>query len=238
GVRDSSASAHDAMEVVVMLRVEETEQGHDRVPRVGAPRLDEEAADLAIGSVAQTAIRRHLYSVQRRIRRYRRAIEDADVLCQRGDNQIDVEADEFLYRDRRAEFHQHFEPQAEAPGVQLFVEAGPVAAPQVAIEDHRQLRGRRQRHELAAILESAALNDPMQDFGLQPRDDLREVRRVQNALEQSPRVSSVWWSEAFAPAVRVTRARVAKRVRTAMGTMAGFPHRPAMIQAPVRNKQS
>src|SRR5262249_35822262 len=123
GVRDSSASAHDAMEVVVMLRVEETEQGHDRVPRVGAPRLDEEAADLAISSVAQTAIRRHLYSVQRRIRRYRRAIEDADVLCQRGDNQIDVEADEFLYRDRRAEFHQHFEPQAEAPGVQLFVEA-------------------------------------------------------------------------------------------------------------------
>ena len=87
-----------------------------------------------------------------------------------------------------AGFHQHFEPDAETIGVELLVQAWLAGAPQVEIEDARQLAGRRQRHELAAILESTALNDPVKHLGWQSRDDVREVRRVQNAIEQRTRV--------------------------------------------------
>jgi hypothetical protein len=68
-------------------------------------------------------------------------------------------------------------------GVQLFVQAWPVTALQVEIEDPHQLVGRRQRHELPTILQSTALNDPVKHLGLKSRDDMREVRRVQNAIE-------------------------------------------------------
>jgi len=82
--------------------------------------------------------------------------------------------------------------------------------PQVAIEDGRQLLGRGQRHELAAVFQSAALNDPMKEFRLEPGDRLRKVRRVQNALEQATLVRSLSPDEARAPA--------------ATGRPIGFPH--------------
>ena len=112
------------------------------------------------------------------------------MLRERGHHQIGVHVRECLRRDGGARFHQHFEPHAEAIGVELLVQAWLASAPQVEIEDTRQLVGRRQRHELAAILESTALNEPVQHLGLQSRDDLREVRRVQDAIEQRTRVSS------------------------------------------------
>ena len=48
---------------------------------------------------------------------------------------------------RRAGLHEHFEPHAETIGVELLVHAGSDRAPQVEVEDTRQLIGRRQRHE-------------------------------------------------------------------------------------------
>jgi len=127
-------------------------------------------------------------------------IEDAHVLRERTDDEVDVQACEFFRRDCCARLHQHFEPETESPGVQLFVETRTVAAPQVAIEDGRQLRGRRQRHDLAAVFESATLDDPMKEFRLEPRDRLRKVRRVQNALEQTALVRGLSLDEARAPA--------------------------------------
>src|SRR5262249_43312702 len=60
-------------------------------------------------------------------------------------------------------------------------------APQVEIENMRQLLGRRQRHDLAAIFKPAALNDSVKQIGLQSGDDLFKARRVQNTIEQLPR---------------------------------------------------
>ena len=103
---------------------------------------------------------------------------------------IDVDRRDFRRRDGRATFHQDFEPDAKTVAVELLVQARLVTPPQVEVEDGRQLSRRCQRHELAAILESAAVDDPVQHFGLEPRHDLCEVRRVQNAIEERTRVSN------------------------------------------------
>jgi hypothetical protein len=60
----------------------------------------------------------------------------------------------------------------------------------------RQLLGRRQRHEFAAILKPTALNDPVKQLGLKSRDDLRELWRVQNTIEQITLVSTTFISAA------------------------------------------
>ena len=100
------------------------------------------------------------------------------------DDELDVEAKDLLGRDVSPGLHQHRYPQAKTIGVELFVCAWRASAPDVDVEDAPQLPGRGQRHELRAVLEAAGLNHPMQDFGLQLRDDLREVGRVQQPLEQ------------------------------------------------------
>ena len=53
-----------------------------------------------------------------------------------------------------------------------------------------------QRDELTAILEPAVLYDAMHQFGWQARDDVREVRGVQNPNEQRARMAKYrgWFS--------------------------------------------
>ena len=104
------------------------------------------------------------------------------------DRQVEIHAGKCVRRDSRARFHQHFEPETEAIGVEQIVQTRLGRAPQIEIEDRRQLTGCRQRHELAAILESAVLYDAVQQFRGQARDDVREVRRVENPHEQRTRV--------------------------------------------------
>ena len=117
---------------------------------------------------------------------------------------------------------------------------GLAGAPQVEIEDARQLAGCRQRHQLAAILESTALNDPVKHLGWQSRDDVREVRRVQNAIEQTASAVCVQfrWSLIFsARAFRTRQAAGGPGFATATTTI-DFRHRPQMIPTPRCNKQS
>ena len=167
-----------------MLLAEGEEHGGDRVPRLvrGRDRTryppisqPDSADDTAAGSKTCTCWRK------------------------RRDHQIDVDLGECLRGDARAGFHQHLEPQAEPIGVELLVQAGPAGGPQVEIEDRRQLAGCRQRHELTAVFESTTLNDPMKHLGLQPRDDLCEMRSLQNALEQRTAIASVSPCRAGAP---------------------------------------
>jgi hypothetical protein len=132
-----------------------------------------------------------------------------------GDHQIDVHVRESLRREGGAGFHQYFEPHAETIGVELLVCAWLANAPQVEVEDTRQLAGCRQRHELAAILESTALDDAVKHLGWQSRDDVHETWRVQNAIEQRTRVSN-----------RPLRWSVASPIRAATtSTMNGFRFR-------------
>ena len=185
-----------------MLRVEGQQDRDDRVPRVGTPGHDQVAADVAGEPIVDGANRSHFFSIRRRIGRDRRAVEHTRVLCEPGNHEIDVHLRELLRRYGGARFHQHFEPHAETIGVELLVQAWLGGAPQVEIKDTRQLVGCRQRHELAAILESTALNDSVKQLRLQSRDDLREVWRVQNAIEQTMPVLSISLCRAVARPIR------------------------------------
>jgi hypothetical protein len=147
------------------------------------------------------------------------------VLCESGCYEVGVHLRELL-REARARIHQHFKPHTEAIGVELLVAPRLLGAPQVEIEDARQLFGGRQCHELAAILEAATLNHPMQDLGWKLRDDVREVWCVENALEQRALVAGVPQRRGVVPVLKTT------------STMFRFWHGPVMIPAHIRKKQS
>src|SRR4029453_9531385 len=119
------------------------------------------------------------------------------VLCESGDHKIGVHLYDLLRRHTGAEFCQHFEPYAEAIGVELLVHAWLGGTPQVEIKDARELVGRRQHHELAAILESAALNDAVKQVGLQSGDNVLEARCVENAIEHGTAVLAFSWCGIF-----------------------------------------
>ena len=218
-VRKPPATAHHPMEELAMLGVEKQQQLDDGVPGIGAPRLDLVAADLALDPAAGPPVRIDQFAVERRVWSRGRDIADAQMLGHRGDHQVDVHAHELLRGDRGARLHQHFEPLPEAIRIELFVEARSGRPPQVEIEYGLQLIGRRQRDEIAAVLQSAGLDDPVQHLGLQAGNDLLEVRCVHNALEQ-------------------IRALRECRAASAIPNERAFSQGRRMLPASDRNKQS
>ena len=69
---------------------------------------------------------------------------------------------------------------------------------------------------------------------------MRDVRRVQNAIEQTTLVWTVSLGRTLAsPAGAIVARRSAQRFRMATTSTTGrFRHGPAMIPVPMRNKQS
>jgi hypothetical protein len=69
---------------------------------------------------------------------------------------------------------------------------------------------------------------------------MREVRRVQNAIEQTTLVWTVSLGRTLAsPAGAIVAGRAVQRFRMATtSTTSRFRHGPAMIPVPMRNKQS
>jgi hypothetical protein len=199
-VRQIPAPANQAMEVIGIFGVEEQQQPDDGIPRVAALRLDQIGADFAGRSIAELASLRHFLAVHGG-RRYRRAVEDAHVLGERRDHELDIHTSQFLRCDAGARFHQEFEPDTEAIGVERLVEPRTGRTPQVQIEDTGELVRCRQRDELAAILEATALNDAVKNVGRQSRDYLSEVWRVQYAIEQTTCIwsKSLGWTAALTP---------------------------------------
>ena len=63
------------------------------------------------------------------------------------------------------------------------------SAPQIVLEDLRQLASCGQRDEFPAVLETARLYDSMEQGGWQAWDDLLEMGRLHDALEQRSRIS-------------------------------------------------
>jgi hypothetical protein len=95
-------------------------------------------------------------------------------------------------------------------------------APQIEVEDRRQLRRRRRRDQLSAGLESTVLNELVQRLGCKVRHHARELWRIEQAREQ-----------------RIGRARLSTRgVRRLATTIRAFRHERAMISISRFNKQS
>ena len=149
------------------------------------------------------------------------------MLCEGGDHQIDVHLRQCL-RATPAPDSISTSSHAETIGVELLVPAWLGGAPQVQIEDARQLAGCRQRHQLAAILESTVLNDPVKDLGRQSGDDVRQVRRVQDAIEQITRVPGLSLCGTVALPARAAGARCggADGVRATTRGRDRFRHAP------------
>ena len=150
---------------------------------VGTPRDDVVPADLVRQRFAAESRRGGFVSIRRR-RRDRRDIENAHVLRQAGDHEIDVEFRDLLCGGIRARVDKHLEPDAKTVRVESFVPTRPVGPPQIAIEDAAQLVGRGQRDEIAAVLEAACLDHAMEQFRREARHHLGEPRRVENPIEQ------------------------------------------------------
>ena len=101
------------------------------------------------------------------------------MLCKRGHHHVEVEGGELLRGYGGVVLHQDSQPGAEAFRIKLLVEPGASRTPEVQVEEASQLPRRCQRDELAAILQSIRLNDPVNNFRWQLRDDLRKLRHVE-----------------------------------------------------------
>ena len=189
GVRQRPAAAHDAMEVLAVLVGEGPQHFDDRVPRrIRAPRDDLVSAQFDRTLRPEVARAGHERSVGRDVGRDGGGVEHAHVVGQPRCHEIGLEPGYGPCRDRRAAFEQGFEPCPEAAGVEGVVEARSHGAPQVEVGDARELRWCGQRQQLATGVQPAASDHLMQQFGGQPRDHLRQMRHVQDPLDERTRV--------------------------------------------------
>ena len=172
-----------------MILSERRQHGDDGLPGVGAPGDSHVTSDLAHEPVRAVDLLRDLLPIRRRVARDRPALEDAHVLCEPRRDDFGIHLREFPCCDISAGLSQYLEPHTETIRVELLVPARPRRTPEIQIEDALQLFGRRQGDELAAVFESASLNDTMDQLWLQSRDDIREVGRAQDAIEQA-----MWFS--------------------------------------------
>ena len=126
--------------------VEREEQRHDRVPRVGPDRTHQIAANFTL----EASGGRHVpvgrlvidcFILTRLGRSDRQRIEDAQVPRKPGNHEVLVQGRHNPRRDGLAGVHQHFDPFSKAIHVELFVSPRPGVAPQVEVENRRQLRG-------------------------------------------------------------------------------------------------
>ena len=84
-------------------------------------------------------------------------------------------------RDRLAGVDQHFDPFSEAIRVELFVSPWLRVAPQVEVENRRQLLGCCRGDELSTLAESSVPNELMQRLGRKVGHQPRELRRIGRA---------------------------------------------------------
>ena len=179
------------MEVVAVLAGERLEHLDNRVPRdVGTPAHDPIPGYLERELRPELASDGYLLPVGRDIGRDRRDVEDAHVRGEAGAHESGVERGQCPGRHLGAALEQSLDPHLESAGVELFVESGFGAAPQVEVGDTLQLRGCGQCQQLSARFQPAALDHLVQQFGREPRDGLRQIGRVQNPLDERTRVRS------------------------------------------------
>jgi hypothetical protein len=189
-VRQRRARVHQPRERVGIQFVERGQHVEDRVPGV-LPAGDEPAAG-EVGAEPAVPLDhcRDVRAVRRRIRLERGDVEDAHVLRQAGGDEADVEPRDQPCRHLGSLLDEHLEPHAEAFGVELLVEAGLGAAPQIQIEDAGDLRRRRQHHQRTAGLEPTAIDDAVQGVGRQPRHHFGDAWRVEDLVEQGAAITT------------------------------------------------
>ena len=120
---------------------------------------------------------------------------------QPGDDERHVHVRETRGGDRRVDTDERLEPFAEARSIETFFCAGTVGLPEIEIEDGRELLGRRQRQQRAALLKSTVRDDGVQDLGRQARHGTRELRIAGDAGEDAVAGAVLGHGPAMIPAL-------------------------------------
>ena len=169
-----------------MLRVEKQQQLDDGSPRHRRawPRPGSRRSRYSIPPPARR-LRIDLFAVERRVWRRGRDIADAQCWASAAITRSMSTPTSFCAATAAPDSISTSSHCPKRSGSSCSSRPGRGRPPQVEIEYGLQLIGRRQRDEIAAVLQSAGLDDPVQHLGLQAGDDLLEVRGVQNALEQA-----------------------------------------------------
>ncbi len=186
-VREAHASAHEPMEQRAMLRREIREQFADRLPRGRATRFDRVSADLR-HELSPWRNAGYSRPVQHRVRRDGGVIRHHDVPCEAGHDEIEVEPRQFVRGDFGSGVQQNGQPEAEPIRIEPFVRARRACAPEIQIEDARELRRRGERDEFGAVLQPVRLYDAVQHLRLESRHDRRKIGRIQQADERRLRL--------------------------------------------------
>ena len=236
GVREPPAALHQRVEGVGTIGGKRNEQPHDRVPRMRRSRAYDVATDFTLGASG----RRHIEALEIVIagcgRREDSRVEDTHVTREAGDRQALVHGGDHTYGDGFTRVHQRFEPCAEVPLVELIITARR-RAPEVEVEDGRQLLGRRCCDEGATGVEPVISNQMMKDLGTQTSDDVRKVRRVEEASKSSVHPAGVI-GRRNTRGCRDGLSEGLAAVAVATTTIGAFRHELPMIRVAAANEQS
>ncbi len=110
-------------------------------------------------------------------------------LAEGGCHQVEVHLGDLAGGELGAGLYQHLQPEAEAVRVELVRRAGSRGLPEVVVEDAHQLLGGGERDDRSGVLETALLDELMQNRGLQALDHPRKIGRLEDPTDQIARGS-------------------------------------------------
>ena len=116
-------------------------------------------------------------------------VEDEQVSAEGGRHQVEVHLGDLAGSELGAGLHEHLQPEAEAVRVELVRRAGSRGLPEVVIEDAHQLLGGGERDDRSGVLETALLDELMQNRGLQALHHPGEIGRLEDPTDQIARGS-------------------------------------------------
>ena len=149
--------------------IERDEERDDRIPRIGSPRPHQIAAHFTLEHVTARLAVHQVVSLDRLIVCLRDGfertrVEHTQVAAQAKDHQPLIQCGHGACGDRISGVNQHLEPFTEALDIELLVVTWFGLAPQIEVEERRELRRRRRRDEFAARIEPAMQDELMQFF--------------------------------------------------------------------------
>jgi hypothetical protein len=201
GIRQLPAASHHAVKRAVVLLAERSQQSDDHVPGVCFPRDNDVPADLGMDSALTAGVQNRVGATDFHHWLEHPGIEDADLRRESRDDERLVHLRDAVGGDLRAGVDEHLEPLAETRRVELLVRAGAIGLPQVEVEDGRQLCGRRERQQLAAVLQPEVRDRQLQDFRRQERHRQRQLWIGSNSGEDVGAGAVLWHGPAIIPAV-------------------------------------
>ena len=196
--RERAAADHQFPEERGVVGAQASQDLDQGVPRRSPPRDDAEAAELEAVLEHRFRERELLGQVRHHLVEKRRIpaldgvplrVQDEQVPAEGGRHKVEVHLGDPAGGEPGAGLHEHLQPEAEAVRVELVRRAGSRGLPEVVVEDALQLLGGGERHDRPGVLETALLDELMQNRGLQALHHRRQIGRLEDPTDQIARGS-------------------------------------------------